>query len=401
MFPTRLIRTFVFRFFSLIIRINPRKILVIPKSTSVLYANCCFSDNVLCILNGLLDKSESSHFVFNYIPSTQYPSRIDGLFASAYAIPYFTGRIRKFVRTISIVYAYLSSKYILSSSSLEPLPFKRSRQLHIVANYFNPFKSDLSDYDIIHPTADYVFTTSLISAHIDSSSSSISVKNYIVTGFPRNDYLIAPRFSRSDLLKNLGLNLDFKQIIVFAPTHRNSSYSNLDGVNFSSLIEALLPAIERNNSAFVIADHPAAGSDLNILSDSYKSHDCVILLSNHQSVSIYDVLAHADLLISDYSSVYFDFLLLERPVVFFFPDFSQYNSARSFSYDPIENVCAGPICYNDTQLVESVELFFDDPSEFKKFYSEKIIWMRKLVNKHCDSSSLRRVLSFLLEHVFT
>ena len=79
---------------------------------------------------------------------------------------------------------------------------------------------------------------------------------------PRNDYLIAPRFSRSDLLT--WIESDFKEIIVFAPTHRNSSYSNLDGVNFPSLIEALLPAIERNNSAFVIADHPAAGSDLNI-----------------------------------------------------------------------------------------------------------------------------------------
>ena len=161
------------------------------------------------------------------------------------------------------------------------------------------------------------------------------MKNYIVTGFPRNDYLMSPKFSCSDLLQKLGLDINIQTVIVFAPTHRNSSQADikLDAVNFLSLIQAILPILQDNNAAIVLANHPASGNDLNEVSDFCNAHGLICLLSVYESISIYDVMAHTDLLISDYSSIYFDFLLLARPVIFYFSDFSKYQDVRSFSYD--------------------------------------------------------------------
>ena len=112
-------------------------------------------------------------------------------------------------------------------------------------------------------------------------------------------------------------------------------------------------------------------------------------------------MAHADLLISDYSSIYFDFILLERPVIFYFSDFSQYQYSRGFSYDPVVNMCAGPICYENEELVLSIERFFDDPYLFKKQYIEQLVWVRKLTNRYCDALSTSRIISFLLKNVTT
>ena len=393
----------IYQFFSVFIGINSRKVLLIPKSTSVSYNKSISSDNVLCILNDILDQPRSLQFTFYYISYDQYPSRIQGKFASARAIPTFRGWLGKFMRKAHIFYTLMSSKYIFSSSPVEPLPFKRASQIHIVANYYNPFKSDLYSYDIKHPTANYVFTPSLMSAHIDSSTSSIPVKNYIVTGFPRNDYLISPKFSRSDLLQKLELDINIQTLIVFAPTHRNSSQSDikLDAVNFLSLIQAILPILQDNNAAIVLANHPASGNDLNEVSDFCNAHGLICLLSVYESISIYDVMAHTDLLISDYSSIYFDFLLLARPVIFYFSDFSKYQDVRSFSYDPVDSICAGPVCYDNDQLLHSLKRFFDNPLLFKDQYAQKLLWVRELSNKYCDAFSSSRIISFLLTNVLS
>ena len=88
----------IYQFFSVFIGINSRKVLLIPKSTSVSYNKSISSDNVLCILNDILDQPRSLQFTFYYISYDQYPSRIQGKFASATAIPTFRGWLGKFIR---------------------------------------------------------------------------------------------------------------------------------------------------------------------------------------------------------------------------------------------------------------------------------------------------------------
>ena len=62
-----------------------------------------------------------------------------------------------------------------------------------------------------------------------------------------------------------------------------------------------------------------------------------------------------DVLITDYSSVYFDFLLLDRPIVFFAYDLAEYQRSSRSLYDPYERVTPGPIVRTTTALMEALE----------------------------------------------
>jgi len=69
-----------------------------------------------------------------------------------------------------------------------------------------------------------------------------------------------------------------------------------------------------------------------------------------QDIDVYDVLPYASALVSDYSSLIFDFMLLGRPIVYYVPDLEQFKTeCRSMIFEP-EEVAVGPLCRDSDQL---------------------------------------------------
>lgn len=101
-----------------------------------------------------------------------------------------------------------------------------------------------------------------------------------------------------------------------------------------------------------------------------------------------DLLPVADICISDYSSLIFEYSLFERPMVFFAPDIDEFNDWRGFYYD-YDELTPGPIYDNTDELVDyikHIETAFD-----KKCVSDfKYKFMRS-----CDGGSTQRILDFM------
>jgi CDP-glycerol glycerophosphotransferase (TagB/SpsB family) len=104
---------------------------------------------------------------------------------------------------------------------------------------------------------------------------------------------------------------------------------------------------------------------------------------------IYPLLAHADALVTDYSSIYMDYLLLDRPVLFLIPDGDSYmRNDRQVQFDLTE-MMPGPIAASWPELLESLEAQWAQDSHAEE--------RRVLCNKAFDGLSQNDATSSLIE----
>jgi len=99
--------------------------------------------------------------------------------------------------------------------------------------------------------------------------------------------------------------------------------------------------------------HPAEYKEFQELTKRMKLHMRNIYFLD-PTLDIYPLLKEADLLITDYSSIYFDFLHLDRPIIFFVYDLESYKNERGFYFD-FEKMTPGPKARTLKELIEKIE----------------------------------------------
>jgi CDP-glycerol glycerophosphotransferase (TagB/SpsB family) len=107
-----------------------------------------------------------------------------------------------------------------------------------------------------------------------------------------------------------------------------------------------------------------------------------------RSLSLYELLGAADLLISDISSAVIDYLLLDRPVIHAFSDLGAYQSSRGFTVEPVADYFAGPVVSNARELMDAVDsvLSGNDPE------ADRRRRLLELSHVHRDGGATRRLL---------
>lgn len=209
-----------------------------------------------------------------------------------------------------------------------------------------------------------------------------------ITGYPRNDVLFdgppAGSAPTRDWPASFHRAYEERRFIFFyLPTYRDSGKAFVD-VDWRAVDEVM----ERMNASFFLKLHP----------DDRGSFDASGDHIHHlpQKIDIYELLAVADALVSDYSSIIFDFMMLERPIVHYLPDLEEYRaSSRSLIFDPVE-ISVGPVCRTGSELATSLEAV---ASGAEASPDDQARWqaIRKRVNRHSDGASSRRVLDAVRE----
>ena len=240
------------------------------------------------------------------------------------------------------------SKFIISSTPYERSFVKFRSQVYTVVNYYIPFKSDLhikSKWCKI----DKILVSSPFGMEYIASTADIGMSAMNVTVFPR-----VLGMSERDSLKTKQV-LNYAQdenIIVFAPTHRNMSNGPMFSPKYDwSIIDSWLI---QSNYKLVILPHP----ELNIELD--ENTECIEVFNTTSQTSTYDILTVSNLLISDYSSIHFDYLYLKKPIIYFWPDFHEFTESRGFMCDSPEKLCAGPIAYSTYELIEYLDEYLEN-----------------------------------------
>jgi len=181
-------------------------------------------------------------------------------------------------------------------------------------------------------------------------------KEHIVleAGYPRNDFLIN---HKKDEVERIKQKLDLptnKRVILYAPTYRDNSHEVNSGYIFTPNIDFDL--LEKNLCAdyiILFRAHYLVGKSFN-----FEKHKGFIYDVSHTDDVNYLYII-SDLLITDYSSVFFDYANLKRPIIYFMYDLESYqNKLRGFYLDLDE--LPGPIVKDEIQLIETIKQIWSD-----------------------------------------
>ena len=293
------------------------------------------------------------------------------------------------------LYYFFRSKYIFHTHGLylnattkqqivfslwHGMPLKRIQYL---------FPKDLTNIANRKLNINITIATSDLMAEIVSRCFNCDISKVKVVGLPRNDYLF-------DKLKFKNIPEDQK-VIVWMPTYRDG-INREEGVQY----EFGLPIVNsknyseinewcsKNNICIIIKFHPYQKIN-NILSGlsniKIVSEDIV-----DEKKHFYSYLGSADALITDYSSVYIDYLSIDKPIGFILEDYAKYKDDRGFVFDnPIEYM-PGVHIYNIEELKNFIEEIAHNIDSSKNLRNT----MGIKLNKFRDNKNTKRFVTEIL-----
>lgn len=203
----------------------------------------------------------------------------------------------------------------------------------------------------------YVIATSEDVADYYPATYNVKADHVINLGQARNDVFY------DDSLEEGKLPECFRRgkTIVYMPTHREygERRGNVETVGEDIDYDRLSKVLEKYGYTFVVKQHK-----FNTNLARYRKYPNIVDISaQNMQLDTQLLLKHTDILITDYSSCYTDYLLLDRPVVFYCYDLAEYltNWDLNFDYD---YVTPGPKCFDTNQLIKELENLMQGKDEF-------------------------------------
>ncbi len=251
---------------------------------------------------------------------------------------------------IHLILNYYSTKLI---QLWHGIPLKK---IHYDDNIRPPRKKRLRN--IFLPTMNTKFSMIIACSDEDrahfSTAFKTDLKSVKITGYPRNDLLI----------ENI---INTTKKIIYMPTFRKKVGSQVDFFKPYAFDKTkTLNLLSSHNAELNFKLHPVNLPNKLFVDEINNSERLHFLDEN---LDIYETLNQYDILITDFSSIYFDFLLLNKPIIFSTFDFNNYlDQDRELYYD-YSSVTPGPKCNNWEEVLEQVELLLtnnNDPYQFER-----------------------------------
>ncbi len=243
---------------------------------------------------------------------------------------------------------------------------------------------------IAHPEdfrkPDYFLSTSKeMTAHFKKCFR-IERGNIFESGYPRNEILVGSYYSYPGVIDNeistVLNNISGRKSFLYMPTFRDSNKALNESVLDLDKLENLN---KEKNSIFLMKVHP------NTRFKAKKStYDTIVFLDKRMDV--YPLLRHVDVLITDYSSVFYDFLLTGKPTIFYIYDYKEYISDNRDLAMPFMDNIAGEICYSFSDLMVAM-------SNLKKTSTEKSDFLIKKFWGENYSDASKNITSFIKSKV--
>ncbi|MBM7600170.1 CDP-glycerol glycerophosphotransferase (TagB/SpsB family) [Virgibacillus halotolerans] len=215
-------------------------------------------------------------------------------------------------------------------------------------------------FKMVYQRFDYVIVGSENMADIFREGFGISKKQILRTGIPRTDFFF-DSLAKEEVGETLRLQFPMikeKKVILYAPTYRDNE------MNVSELkmdIDKMYKALKDDYVLFLRL-HPA----VSVTIDNHYP-DFVFNVSTNYNIN--HLLVITDILISDYSSIPFEFAILNKPMIFFAYDIDEYAETRGF-WDNYDKLVPGPIVENTNDLITILKTNDFDMKKINDFSNE-------------------------------
>lgn len=314
----------------------------------------------------------NSKYLFDYLKEHYSPEKLKFVTTD----PSVDKAYRLSVTSESFDYELYSSEFVIGESWI-PLKYKKKEnQKWIQLWHGTPFKKllfDSTELSVMMKSPAHKVNLKkdierwdvLLSdseAAIDKFSTSLDIdkKKIVNLGYPRNQWLLNNNneLNKRNIRQRLGIVED-KKIILYAPTWRDYNYKkNLVDFDTNYLLDT------SKLSEYL-------GNDYQIL---FKGHDmeASILKNNKGTISLgeeidtQELILLADIVITDYSSILFDAIHLDKPIYLFINDLSKYERVRGIYKDMLEDF-QNYVANNEERLADLINRASkqDIPNKYK------------------------------------
>lgn len=197
-----------------------------------------------------------------------------------------------------------------------------------------------------------------------------------ITGQPRNDLIFLNK-------KFFHEKKNIEKIYLYMPTWRDYEFNVFEN-GFKP--EYFSQFLKDNKILFVIKIHP---NEIKKYKNKLNYNNIVFW----EIKDAYPYLSNFDVLLTDYSSIYFDFLILNRPIIFAPFDFEKYSQKNGFYYN-YNSVTPGPKAKNWEEVIEIMQELLSGIDNYK----EKRLEINKEFNKFTDNKNSERVYTEILKY---
>lgn len=356
---------------------------IIPNKSNLLIfsgGNGKFAGNSAFLFEHALKQSQyDSYFlVHTSVLYSELNSRFPGRIINSYT---FTG-----------FWTFLRSRVIFlthGKGDVRPWPLNPSQKL--IVNLWHG--THLKQVSVPMKEYSALIVSSQFEKKISYQAFGSSSSNYWLTGTPRTDILLKQAKSAPD-----------DKIILYAPTWREEQIQDEEGKKGAKIfplknfnINELVDLLDKYDAKLLFRWH---NNDLideksQELYDCTKISDRLILAGPEQYPDVQKLLLKSSILITDYSTLMHDFLLLDRPIIFFPYDYETYIRERGFYYD-YNLFTPGPKIDSHSDFIKTLEKFLLNPqagSKWRQLVSD-IMFPQK------DGMSSERIMNKVSDIIF-
>ena len=289
-------------------------------------------------------------------------------------------------------------KYLINNATFPTYFTKKPNQIYVNTWHGTPLKA--MGLDIKHNllesqntirnflSSDYIISPNQHTTDIFKKAFKLDGLNdeaILEIGYPRIDATLNAQSKEvMQKLKQQGIKLTDAPILLFSPTWRGQTVSTPED-NIEE-IEALIESLNKQTHYQVLLKvHPFI----------YKKAVGNKKLKKYLVEDTFDtneLLSIVDLLVTDYSSIFFDFLVTDKPIIFYTPDYKAYEEDRGF-YLPVDSL-PGPSVHSIEALVATVQESQRMLAQYKGNYQK---YKQKFVN-YDDGQVTERVVNQVFHH---
>ncbi|HEC2195460.1 TPA: CDP-glycerol glycerophosphotransferase family protein [Staphylococcus delphini] len=275
--------------------------------------------------------------------------------------------------------AYSEAKFWISNARIPLFLNKKANQIYIQTWHGTPLKRLANDMKVVrmpgtttalykrnfHKEAsrwDHLVSPNRYSTEIFRTAFWMPPEKVLEIGYPRNDILVN-RADDTALQQSIKEELNIpegKKIIMYAPTWRDDEFIKKGQYTFELKID--LPRLQQelgDEYVILLRMHYLIANALDL--NGYE--DFAIDVSNYNDISKLYLIS--DCLITDYSSVMFDYGILKRPQFFFAYDIEKYDKNLRGFYIDYHKDLPGPIYTEPAALIEGLKQLDAVKAEYK------------------------------------
>ncbi len=327
---------------------------VLPTRNTIIFeSHPEMACNTYPVYKYLLEKGLNKKYKFVWL--SENASQYTEAPAENTAFINYTKQAKSFGEKLKTMYYISTAKALVYSNQLLGT-YGRDR-VSLWLQHGMPLKASNGTYCIKNECTNALCVSEFFANNF-SSDARVDKDKMIFMGFPRNDLLL----TENDSLKKFGFE-SYDKVIFWLPTFRQrkdkklgqyemeANGTGIPAIDTAEEMKKINFFLKSNNCLLILKPHPV--QDLSAMKDINLSNFFIISDNDlkEKGVQLYELLGRCDAMITDYSSVYYDYLLTDKPMGLTIGDIDEYIAKRGFVYKNPLDILKGEYIYDNEGLI--------------------------------------------------